>query len=44
MWYIVLGIFLLISALAAIFFWFTLIAAKRGDEKSVLDFSDNEDY
>jgi len=42
MWYIIIGIYLVISAIFALIFWFSLIAAKRSDEKDALDSSDNK--
>ena len=43
MWHIILGIYLFISALVAILFWFALIVAKGSDERSMLDFTDKGD-
>lgn len=42
MWYIILGVFLFISALFAILFWFALIVAKRSDKRNELDFTELE--
>jgi hypothetical protein len=41
MWYIILG-YLLVSALLAILFWLALIAAKRSDERSAINSSEEE--
>ena len=41
MLYIILG-YLLVSAPLAILFWLVLVVAKRSDERSMLDFPEDE--
>jgi len=41
MLYIILG-YLLISGFLATLFWLALIVAKRSDERSIIDFSEEE--
>ena len=42
MWTIFLGIYILMSTLAAILFWCALNIAKQSNERVLLDFSDIE--